>query len=198
LEENTLITKGGLWQKDRPLLGYGIRLIGMTGAASRHVLMQYTAPFGLTKEDLASYQYSTVLASLGLFFCFKTLWWKIMDVEDSGAPPESNHLPPPFSSDIARFPHVEVKHWTVLGVWCLGGSYIANILLIMASRALGATLQSSLSPVRVVSTLLLSYFLLEERIQSWVSWLGLAILATVIAAYLTAQLPAARAAEAKE
>lgn len=65
----------------------------------------------------------------------------------------------------------------------------ANMLQIAAIRHIGAPTVSTIMPFRLISTLLFSWLLLGERLQSWWQALGAAVVLVTVSVYLWRQRP---------
>lgn len=66
--------------------------------------------------------------------------------------------------------------------------YLGTSVQMVVVRTLGPTLHSSFQALRMVSALLGSFVLMQEPVNSWVSWVGLVLLVGVLCIYFRRQL----------
>ncbi|CAD7959267.1 unnamed protein product [Amoebophrya sp. A25] len=67
-------------------------------------------------------------------------------------------------------------------------NYFANQWQIETVRVLGPTLYSSFQPLRMVSSIFGSHFILNEPVSSWLSWLGIFALCATLSLFFGSQI----------
>ncbi|CAD7927637.1 unnamed protein product [Amoebophrya sp. A120] len=151
----------------RIIAGVFLQVFSILCSALMRVSMTLTSKVGLGKQELAFYQnvMNFVPILIITFFAegFSFRGWLI-------------------------FTKLGAFDYALFLVFSLVIFYWANIQQINAVRHLGPTLYSSFQPLRMLSSLLGSLFILHEPVKSWLSWVGIAMLCVTISVYFGLQV----------
>ncbi|CAD7967874.1 unnamed protein product [Amoebophrya sp. A120] len=149
-------------------LGVFLQIICIFLLSSTRIAMKQTARVGLTPRELATYQYGmniTLLLVVTYWYEEGSFanWWKLY-------------------SNLSTFDYA-LFFFVAIVI-----TFYANQKQIEAVRILGPTLYSSFQPLRLVSSVCGSYFLLREPVESAVSWVGIFLLCCTLWVYFGMQL----------
>ena len=89
--------------------------------------------------------------------------------------------------------HLSAHQLSVLGVFILLLPLASSYGQVICVRKLGPSLDASIQPVRLLSTIAGGYLFLNEPVKSAAAWLGLAVISVTLSVYLAMQRPSEQA-----
>jgi len=148
----------------RDLVGVGIQLVSMVFSNVARMIMKLSEKYNISKEDLVQTQnVSTITVVVLLGFIFTGVDSFIFAANT-------------ITSSLGTF---LVFAWLTWGIFSFAAMYQMNVV-----RSLGPTLYASFTSIRIIVSVVLSYFLLHEPVDNYLEFFGILIVVVIVSIFL--------------